>query len=95
MTTALSYETALEAASPEFDVVVSDIGLPGRNGFDLMAELRERHGLKGIALTGFGMEADIRRGHDAGFVGHVTKPVDFPRLEALIQKTAGNRGDRP
>ena len=88
VTTAVSYESAIEAASPEIDLVISDLGLPGRSGFELMAELKGRYGLRGIALTGFGMQEDIRKGEEAGFVGHVTKPVDFPRLEALIQRIA-------
>ena len=49
-------EARAAAGEQHFDVLISDIGLPDGSGFDLMAELRERHGLKGIALTGYGME---------------------------------------
>ena len=40
----------------EFDLVLSDIGLPDGDGYALMSELRDGHGLKGIALTGHGMD---------------------------------------
>jgi PAS domain S-box-containing protein len=86
ITTATSYADALAAASPDFDLVISDVGLPGRSGFDLMRELRARHGLLGIALTGFGQDEDIRKGRDAGFVLHMTKPVDFAKLDEMIQR---------
>ncbi len=86
VTTALSYDAALTVASPEFDLVVSDVGLPGRNGYDLMRELRAAHGLQGIALTGFGMEEDVQKSREAGFLAHLTKPVDLTKLEEAIQR---------
>ena len=93
VTAAVSYESALGHASPAFDLVVSDIGLPGRSGFQLMSELRRLHGLTGIALTGFGTELDVERSREAGFAAHVTKPVDFPKLEALIQRVGRAAGN--
>ena len=84
--TALSYDAALTLATPEFDLVVSDVGLPGRNGYDLMRELEASHGLKGIALTGFGMDEDVQKSREAGFLAHLTKPVDFAKLEETIQR---------
>jgi signal transduction histidine kinase len=69
----------------KFDLVVSDIGLPDGDGYALMAELRDKFGLKGIALSGYGMEQDVAKGQDAGFVAHLIKPV---RVEAL-EKTLG------
>ncbi|MFL6568552.1 MAG: ATP-binding protein, partial [Chthoniobacterales bacterium] len=73
------------AAENEFDVLVSDIGLPDGTGVDLMQRLRETRPIFGIALTGFGMEEDIRRSHDGGFEHHLIKPVDLNRLDSLIQ----------
>lgn len=72
------------ARKDNFDVLISDIGLPDGNGNDLMQELRETHGLKGIALTGHGMEDDIARGKAAGFVTHLIKPVRVESLEAAL-----------
>lgn len=77
---------ALELAGQQnFDFVISDIGLPDASGHELMTELRNRHGLRGIALTGYGMEDDVARSRAAGFVGHIVKPVDYTQLRAAIQ----------
>ena len=69
----------------EFDLVISDIGLPDRSGYELMQELSETKGLRGIALSGFGMEGDVSRARAAGFSEHLTKPINFDRLEESIQ----------
>ena len=69
----------------EFDLVISDIGLPDRSGYDLMRELSTMKGLRGIALSGFGMENDVSRARAAGFSEHLTKPINFDRLEESIQ----------
>lgn len=74
------------AAAQRFELVVSDIGLPDGNGYELMAELSRRHGLKGIALSGYGMEHDVARSREAGFVGHITKPVTFQALEKALER---------
>jgi CheY-like chemotaxis protein len=72
----------------QFDLVISDIGLPDGSGLELMRQLRERYQLKGIALSGYGMEDDMRRSREAGFDAHVTKPVDFDSLAAAIADVA-------
>jgi PAS domain S-box-containing protein len=93
--TAVGYEvewaaTAAAAADlagrRRFDLVVSDLGLPDGTGHDLMRELRQVHGLRGIALSGFGMDHDISRGRAAGFVRHLVKPVTVETLDAAIQQ---------
>jgi two-component system CheB/CheR fusion protein len=76
------------AESHTFDLVVSDLGLPDGNGFDLMRELRDRYGLQGIAVSGFGMEEDLRRSREAGFREHLVKPVDVEKLKAAIARAA-------
>ncbi len=81
-----------KADSETFDLVISDIGLPDRNGYDLMQELTARFGLHGIALSGFGMESDIRRAHAAGFSEHLTKPINFDRLEDAIRRLLAQQG---
>ena len=63
------------AAAQDFDVLVSDIGLPDGSGVDLIRQLRHERPIFGIALTGFGMEEDIRRSHQGGFEYHLIKPV--------------------
>ena len=74
------------AASQPIDIVVSDLGLPDGSGVDLMRSLRDRHGLSGIAVTGSGMEEDVRAGAAAGFVEHLVKPITFQRLAAAIDR---------
>ena len=86
-----SAETALAlAATARFDIVVSDLGLPDGTGYDLMKQLRDLHGLKGIALSGYGMEQDQQRSRDAGFLAHVIKPVNVSELMTVIQRIVGN-----
>ncbi|MFN2541739.1 MAG: ATP-binding protein [Chthoniobacterales bacterium] len=86
ITLAHSAEEALqEAEKTNFDLLISDIGLPDRTGYELMHELQQSRGLRGIALTGFGTEHDVSRARDAGFSQHLTKPINFERLEEAIQ----------
>ena len=86
ITVAHSAEQAVEKAHErDFDLLISDIGLPDRSGYDLMRELRESKGLPGIALSGFGSEHDISKARAAGFAEHLTKPINFEQLEEAIQ----------
>lgn len=85
-----SVATALAAADQPFDLLLSDIGLPDGTGNDLIRQLRnDRHiNVPAIALTGFGMEEDIAKSREAGFTDHLTKPVNFQRLQMMVQKIA-------
>jgi signal transduction histidine kinase/CheY-like chemotaxis protein len=82
-------EAAERAGTGGFDLIISDLGLPDGSGQDLMRELSGRFGLHGIALSGYGMEADVRRSREAGFECHLTKPVNLETLEAAIRQVAG------
>jgi CheY-like chemotaxis protein len=89
--TADSVSTAIaRARETAFDFVISDIGLPDGTGYDLMEILQRDFGLRGIALTGYGMEADIDRSLRAGFREHLTKPIDFLALEGAITRLASD-----
>src|SRR3712207_7963520 len=55
--------------------------LPDGSGVDLMRDLRATHNLRGIALSGYGMEEDLQRSRDAGFADHLTKPINLHALE--------------
>ncbi|HVW21699.1 MAG TPA: ATP-binding protein [Opitutaceae bacterium] len=79
-----SAQALAEAAQGSFDLVLSDIGLPDGDGYALMRALRERYGMKGIALTGYGMGEDISRSNAAGFVAHLTKPIQVSVLERTL-----------
>ena len=70
----------------DFDLVVSDIAMPGMNGYDLMRSLRQLERFRStpsIALTGYGRANDLERAADAGFTTHLTKPIDFASLVRL------------
>jgi CheY-like chemotaxis protein len=77
-------------SSQEFDAVLSDIGLPDGTGYEVIAQAKRQHArthanaLTGIALTGFGMDEDIRRSKEAGFDYHLTKPIDFAQLRTVL-----------
>jgi PAS domain S-box-containing protein len=86
---------ALELAGRErFDLLVSDIGLPDGTGWDLMGRLGERRPARAIAISGFGMEEDVRRSKEAGFAEHVTKPVNVAALREVIERVAAADGAR-
>ncbi|MGN6367179.1 MAG: CHASE domain-containing protein [Phycisphaerae bacterium] len=82
---AATAQEALDLADHwNYDLLISDIGLPDLSGFDLITQLRTRRITPAIALTGFGMEQDVQRARDAGFDQHLTKPIQFDRLEQAI-----------
>ncbi len=94
VTTAATVAAGLEAAARAdrdggIDLVVSDLGLPDGSGLDLMRLLSNRYGLRGIALSGYGMEDDLQKSREAGFEKHVTKPVSLQTLQAVLQETLG------
>ena len=78
-----SMQAAREHAGDR-DLLISDLGLPDGDGYDLMTELSQSHGLPGIALSGYGMEQDIAKSRACGFCAHLTKPVDIRTLDAAI-----------
>lgn len=89
--TAGDVATALDTADREdFDVLVSDLGLPDGSGHDLMRQLRARgRTFPAIALSGYGHEQNVRESREAGFTLHLTKPVPIEKLlEALAQTTS-------
>jgi CheY-like chemotaxis protein len=90
VTTASSAPDALDAAQGGlFDVIVSDIGMPGMNGYDLAEALRalpDYGAVPMIALTGFAMYADRERALQAGFNAFLAKPINPPALIELIER---------
>jgi len=82
-----SMRTALAAAARDsFDLLISDVGLPDGNGMDLLRYLRAMRPIRGIAISGFGMDADINKSLEAGFAEHLVKPVKLEKLEAAIAR---------
>ena len=70
----------------EFDIVISDVGLPDGSGYEVMEALRSKLQMFGIALSGYGMEADVERSSVAGFKLHLTKPVDAQKLYQAVEE---------
>jgi CheY-like chemotaxis protein len=85
-------EALEEAALYDFDLLISDIGLPDGSGLDLMQQLRARYNMKGIALSGYGMDDDVRRSLAAGFRAHLTKPITVDMLLGAVEDACGNAG---
>jgi CheY-like chemotaxis protein len=82
---------ALEAAGAgSFDLLISDVGLPDGNGMDIIRYLRTTQAIRGIAISGFGMDSDIRKSLEAGFSEHLVKPVKLEKLEAAIARVMAN-----
>src|SRR5438309_11125324 len=78
-------QSALEIVeSKEFDVVLSDIALPDGSGYEVIAQAKRKQPIKGVALTGFDKEEDIRRSKEAGFEFHRNKPLDFHELCMIL-----------
>ena len=72
------------ASNGHYDLLISDLGLPDGDGMDVVRAFAQHQSAPSIAMTGYGMDEDIRRCRDAGFTAHVTKPVGFDRLNELI-----------
>ncbi|WP_435009790.1 PAS domain S-box protein [Tundrisphaera lichenicola] len=76
-----------------FDLILSDLGLPDGSGLDLMRRLGTTYQGRAVALTGYGMESDIRASRDAGFAEHLIKPVDLDSLKTTITRViAASKG---
>lgn len=95
VTTASNGVDALRMASEhEFDVVLSDISMPGMDGFEFVRRLRALPGKKDLpvlALTGFGRPEDIERAQTEGFFSHLTKPFNVSMLTEILQKLPPRR----
>ena len=79
---------SIEKYRPE--VVLLDIGLPKLDGHEVCRRVREQPWGKDIiiiALTGWGQEDDRRKSEEAGFNGHLVKPVDYDKLLALLESS--------
>ena len=90
---ALSALEKLQEAGAHFDIIVSDIGMPGEDGYSLCRRLRAlksgRHMLA-IAVTGYASSSDVEAAMDAGLDLHVPKPVDFNIFVPLVRRLAGH-----
>jgi CheY-like chemotaxis protein len=70
-----------------FGLLISDLGLPDGSGLEVVRAYREVSQGPAIALSGYGMEEDVKRSLEAGFDVHLTKPVRWERLVEVIEGT--------
>jgi signal transduction histidine kinase len=88
---AMNVRSAVELATQhEFDVLISDLGLPDGEAKDVLKEVVSRYGTVGIALSGYGMDHDIRSSKENGFSHHLVKPVQVSRLDSLLVEISAN-----
>jgi CheY-like chemotaxis protein len=92
VTTVGRVDDALAATQLQnFDLVISDVGLPDGTGLDFIKAYREHWDTPAVALTGFGTDEDVRRCLAAGFTSHLTKPVNFSQLETMIESAINTK----
>jgi CheY-like chemotaxis protein len=90
--TARTMKEALEAIpSQEFEVLISDIGLPDGDGWVLMEQAHFPRPVYAVAISGFGAESDLERSRAAGFRRHIVKPFSGPDLLAAIEEAARDK----
>ena len=96
--TATNGADALRLASEnEFDVILSDISMPGMDGFEFLQRLRQikrQQHVPVIAITGFGRTDDIERARTAGFYSHLTKPLNIQALAEILHQLASHQRGR-
>jgi CheY-like chemotaxis protein len=89
--TAASVAGAMSYATTNpIDILISDIGLPDASGHDLMRQIKQFQNIPGVAVSGFGLEADLQNSQNAGFFAHLTKPLNLHILHETIQRAVGN-----
>ena len=93
-----SAESAGEALTwadkENFDVAITDIGLPDISGRELMKQLHARHGMRGIATSGYGEDENME-GADDAFIHHLTKPIKMDQLRALLEVVRIEKQSKP
>jgi CheY-like chemotaxis protein len=90
--TASSVAQAAAVAQREpIDLLISDLGLPDGNGHEVIRQVRAHRIVPAIAMSGYGMDEDVRRSRDAGYTEHLIKPIDMSQLIAAIKRVTAER----
>jgi signal transduction histidine kinase len=93
MTASSAKEAAELVGKEKPGIILSDIGMPDEDGYELLMRLRREPGLEkipAIAISGYATHEDYARALDSGFSAHLAKPVDLEELLAVIQKLNAN-----
>ena len=88
------YQAIREAEAYRPNIVLMDVTMPGLNGYEAAKRIREQdwgRAMLLIAITGWGQDRDVREAYDAGFDGHLLKPVEPDALFGLIQRLQEER----
>lgn len=80
------HEALQRVDEKEPDVILSDIGLPDGDGWDLLQQLRRKTKAYAIAMTGYGSRADLDRSLAAGYQDHLVKPFTPDKLLSALQR---------
>ncbi|HEY0082539.1 MAG TPA: response regulator, partial [Pyrinomonadaceae bacterium] len=93
-------EEALSIAADEhFDIIISDIGLPNIDGYELLKLLRDRtphlRDIPALALTGYAAQKDVNAALSAGFDAHLAKPFDPATLAATVDALLNRQQSGP
>ena len=84
------HEALAEIDRNKIDIIVSDISMPVRDGYELIRQVRSRNmNMPAVALTAFTRVADRDKALSAGFQEHVQKPVDTLKLLATVERLVG------
>ncbi|MDB5322137.1 MAG: domain S-box protein [Phycisphaerales bacterium] len=92
---ALGAEALRACETADFDLIISDIGLPDLDGWELLGRIRRHCNTPAIALTAFVAPVDEARSRAAGFAAHLAKPVNFDVLKQTIARIAEPDADPP
>lgn len=84
-------EAAAAAKTAQISLIISDLGLPGQSGLDLINVLGCRGKTPAIALSGYGAEEDVRASRAAGFTEHLVKPVTPEKLLEAVRRLIGGK----
>jgi two-component system, chemotaxis family, CheB/CheR fusion protein len=93
---AISVDDAVQIDPAEFDVVITDLGMPQRSGYELLEVMRDRapH-IPVVAVTGFSTHPEPQQDTSSRFAMYLTKPVDHDELVRVIHRLVNDRGSNP
>ena len=80
------------AMEGRWNVVISDIGLPDGNGWQLLEEAEFQEPVFAIAMSGYGSRKDVHRSTSAGFRRHILKPFELDELDGMLDEAEKEAG---